>query len=249
MQIYATTACWPGLGYSDAVRRLLAGTEEPLLGRLDTGQVQICPQNFGLFTQETVATLLALSPATRYRLHANTRVEGKTGHCDVADYTPATRADFQAMAGASAWLQAPAYSLHAGRRALCPHLRDLYARTLAIQALFDCPVAVEGLYPAPGDMWLISSWEEYRWLFESGLYYALDLSHLAIVARRTRQLDPGLVRDMLACERCLEVHLSDNDGYVDRHEVLRQEPWWWRHLEAVHAQAVIFSEGNQRRSP
>jgi hypothetical protein len=55
------------------------------------------------------------------------------------------------------------------------------------------------------------------------------------------------VRDMLACERCIEVHVSANDGRGDWHQVCEQPPWWWPLLQYINPKAVVFSEGNHRR--
>ena len=53
--------------------------------------------------------------------------------------------------------------------------------------------------------------------------------------------------ELLACERCIEVHVSDNDGRGDWHQVCESTPWWHELLAHVHAGAVVFSEGNHRR--
>jgi len=119
------------------------------------------------------------------------------------------------------------------------------ANVLRIEERCGIPVGVEGLYPAPGDRWLLSTWADYEWLLESDLHYAIDLSHLAIVARHERCEDLALARELVSNERAIEVHVSDNDGRADRHTTLARQPWWWPVLEDVHPAAVIFSEGNQ----
>jgi sugar phosphate isomerase/epimerase len=111
--------------------------------------------------------------------------------------------------------------------------------------LFECQVAVEGHYPSKGDALLVSNWGEYRRLFESGVPYALDLSHLNIGTEQSRSRDDGLVAEMLACERCIEVHVSDNDGTGDWHRVCDRQPWWYRLLTHAHPGAILISEGNQ----
>ena len=64
---------------------------------------------------------------------------------------------------------------------------------------FDAPVAVEGHYPERNaHPWLISTWEEYAGLRDSGVPYALDLSHLHILATRTGCHETTLVAEMLA---------------------------------------------------
>lgn len=152
---------------------------------------------------------------------------------------------FARAARVSQHLRAPAYTAHAGRRAesSLPEMLD-NARRCA--DLFGCPVGVEGHYPSRGDTWLVSNWQEYRAMFESGVPYALDLSHLNIVAHHTGCLERGLVAEMLACERCLEVHVSANDGTGDQHAVCDTPPWWLTLLRHAHRDAVVFSEGNHR---
>lgn len=114
---------------------------------------------------------------------------------------------------------------------------------------FGCPVAIEGMYPAKHAAYLISTWAEYRALFDSGLPYALDLSHLNIVAVQSGVRHDALVADMLACERCREIHVSDNDGTGDQHRVGTSPAWWWPLLARAHPGAVIFSEGNRNTTP
>jgi hypothetical protein len=92
---------------------------------------------------------------------------------------------------------------------------------------------------------LLSTWADYEWLLGSDLHYAIDLSHLAIVARHERREDVSLARELVSNERAIEVHVSDNDGRADRHTTLVRHPWWWPVLDDVHPAAVIFSEGNQ----
>jgi hypothetical protein len=82
---------------------------------------------------------------------------------------------------------------------------------------------------------------------ESGVPYAIDLSHLHILACHSGVRDDALVRDMLACERCIEVHVSANDGRGDWHQICQRPPWWWPLLRHINPKAVVFSEGNHRR--
>jgi hypothetical protein len=113
--------------------------------------------------------------------------------------------------------------------------------------LMGCPVAVEGQYPTPDDEWLVSSWDEYRQLLDSDVCFALDLSHINILAHRSGRRDDGLVAEMLASDRCTEVHLSRNNGERDSHSVCDQPEWWTPLLKHIHPGAVVFSEGNHRR--
>jgi hypothetical protein len=84
-------------------------------------------------------------------------------------------------------------------------------------------------------------------LLESGAHYALDLSHLHIVATASGYVEWGLLQELLASPKCLEVHLSGNDGSADQHHALdvASVPWWWVLLADVNPNAVLFSEGRQ----
>lgn len=243
MKVHGTTACHPGKRFIDACERL-ATTVEPLYGAVSMDHVQLCPQNFGVLDHVLVDDLRSQFPATQFRLHANTRVSpfSRPGCGDASDYESNVR-HFDNIVAVSRDLDAPAYSLHAGERENAT-LEQMRANVLDLQERMDVPVAVEGLYPQ-GGKWLVDSWAEYEWLYWSGLYYALDLSHLNIVARK-EGLRTDLVASMLRDSRCLEVHISDNDGTRDAHAVCTKPAWWAPLLEGrrVHLDTIIFTEGN-----
>ncbi|NKA33292.1 hypothetical protein ACQVRY_13815 [Ralstonia pseudosolanacearum] len=243
MNACLSLACWPGLDYGRVPEVLARTHTEPLFDTLSMAHVQLVPQTVGLLDEARADGLLAVSPATRLRLHANVRVLPRHRLADLSTFD-ADRDWFEQAARISQRLGAPAYSAHAGyrRNATLAQVLD-NARRCA--DLFDCPVAVEGLYPDRHGAQLVSTWNEYRALFESDVPYALDLSHVNIVAHRFGRED-GLVADMLACERCIEVHVSDNDGTGDWHRVCHKPPWWYRLLAYRHPDAVVFSEGNHR---
>ncbi|MGD7164680.1 hypothetical protein, partial [Ralstonia pseudosolanacearum] len=236
---------WPGLDYG-RLPEVLANTHtEPLFGELSTEHVQLVPQTIGLLDEARADELLTAFPATHFRLHANVRVLPQHRMADLSTFD-ADRDWFEQAALISQRLGATAYSAHAGyrRNATLAQVLD-NARRCA--DLFGCPVAVEGLYPdRHGAQW-VSTWDEYRVLFEAGVPYALDLSHLNIVAHRYGRED-GLVAEMLACELCIEVHVSDNDGTGDWHRVCGTPPWWYPLLSYLNPHAAVFSEGNHRRA-
>lgn len=243
-------AAFPGLDYAQALQRgLVEECNEPLLGVLSTEHVQLVPQGCRQqLTMELAQEICKTFPSSRFRLHANVRVL-KSHHLygDLASWTRFPEY-FAELARISRGINAPAYSAHAGERAL-GNLGVVVEAAQRAADLFGCPVAVEGHYPTPGEpgRWNIASWEEYRMLFESGVPYALDLSHLNIVAHRSGSQQHSLVTEMLACERCIEIHLSDNDGRGDQHQVLHRGPWWWRLRPYFNPNAIVFSEGNQKR--
>ncbi len=245
MKAHVSLACWPGLRHEDAARHLADPPVEPCFGQLSTEQVQLVPQSMGLLDEGLADALRAACPGTRFRLHANVRVLPRHVMADLSGFALHT-GWFAQAARISQRLGAPAYTAHAGRRSQAT-LAGMLDNARRCAEVFGVPVGVEGHYPTPGDTWLISNWEEYRTLFESGVPYALDLSHLHIVAVQSGRREESLVAEMLACERCLEVHVSANDGRGDWHAVCTEPPWWLPLLRHVHPGAVIFSEGNHRR--
>lgn len=250
--VNATTACFPGLTHPDALQRLLDGTSEPGLGRLDLTQCQLCPQNHGMLTADTLHTLHTMAPNTQFRLHANVRVDPLSHRGqDASSFRPSATPYYTTLATLSRSLRAPAYTLHAGSRANAD-LDRLRTNVLAIQACFDIPVGIEGMYPTTRDEYLLTRWDDYQWLLNSDLFFVVDLSHLNIVTRTERRRDEPLLLALLTAPRCLEIHLSDNDGRHDQHTPIGTTlPWWWPILEEarhITDAPILFTEGNQFRS-
>ena len=243
-RVNISLAAYPGLAFHEAMDRALRDApEEPVLGKLQVQDTQLCPQNRGILTPEYADLLLNLYPGTRFRLHANVRVQPSRKILDWSSY--GQDLDYwNALANMSRLLHAKAYTAHAGRRSEAS-LDDILEFAKRAEDLFDCPVGIEGHYPTPNDVFLISHWEEYQKLFESGVNYVVDLSHLHIVAEQSGRRESTLVQEMLACERCIEVHVSGNDGTKDQHRTLSSEPWWWPLMEYIHPAATLFSEGIQ----
>lgn len=244
----ASLACWPGLGHFEAAALAQQGAVEPLFGALSVEHVQIVPQSAGVFGLGLAEAFREAWPRTTFRLHANVRVLPERRVADLSGFDE-HRAWFDQAARVHRTLGAEAYSAHAGERARSS-MRSMLDGARRCADLFGCPVAVEGHYPLPGPdpyRLLVSTWTEYRELLESGVPYALDLSHLNILAHRSAFTETTLVAELLASERCLEVHVSDNDGSGDWHQVCERMPWWWPLLSHVQPCAVVFSEGNHRR--
>lgn len=245
-EICISLACWPGASLIEATQACLdEPLHEPLWGRLSARHVQIVPQTRTTLDEEWIEALVARYPDTQFRLHANVRLQAFGRIVDLSDY-PQERAWFERAAQLSRLLRAPAYSAHSGRRAQAS-LAQIFDAARALSELFECPVAIEGQYPTRDGAWLIDSWEEYRALLESGVPYALDLSHIKILAHRSRRLEHSLLQDLLQSPQCIEVHVSDNDGLHDSHAMCAlPAPWWIEFLPYANENAIIFSEGNQR---
>lgn len=247
--VNCSLASWPSMSAKLALERAMAGVTEPAIGRLATRHIQICPQNRGTLTLSRVEELQAIAPKTQFRLHANVEVvEGMRVPWDLGDvHKPERFPYFESLASVSAALNAPAYTLHAGVRQADYDLKQMSDNLKRLADTFECRVGVEGLYPHPRKDQLISSGSEYRWLLESGLDYALDLSHIHIVATAEGGFDHVLLQELLGSTRCLEIHVSHNDGSRDQHKPLHESVWWFGLVdEFSHKDAVIFSEGNHR---
>lgn len=245
-QINLSLASFPLTRFVPALMLGMNGVSEPLLGNLVLDHVQLCPQNLGVLTEEAADELMAMSPETRFRLHANVRVLRPMVFCDASNFEQHPEW-FGKAASISKRLNAPAYTIHAGDRKNCS-METMLDNVKRVQDLFQCPVGVEGLYPSKtGDAYLVSTWAEYRQVLESGVNFALDLSHLNIVGHKLGYFDHDLVREMLASPQCIEIHISDNDGNGDQHQTLSSKPFWFDYLDLANPNSVIFSEGNQLR--
>jgi hypothetical protein len=211
-------------------------------------KIQLCPQHRYHLDDELADTLMEAFPGTQFRLHASVRVQKP--HIIVDASTPAsTEVDdyFTLVASLSKRFGSSVYSLHAGERKNCS-LDEMAERIQRLQDRMGMVVAVEGLYPNAHRPQLLDSWQEYGWLLNSGLSYALDLSHVQIIAAREKRIETGLLREMLASPRCVEVHLSNNDGFVDSHQPILDTArlWWWNELAHAHVDTDFFTEGNVR---
>lgn len=245
-EVQISLAAFPGMRHEQAAEEAICGApEEPLWGRVGHKHVQLVPQSFGLLDEGLCESLTQAFSQTQFRLHANVRVLPKHVVAELSGLD-LHQEWFEQAARLSRMLKAPAYTAHAGSRAESS-FDSMLEKARRLADMFECPVGVEGHYPSKSDAMLVSSWEEYRLLFESGVPYALDLSHLNIVACHSGREETNLVREMLACERCIEVHVSENDGKGDSHQVCRKAPWWHPLVPYINDGAVIFTEGNHRR--
>lgn len=245
--VNAATACFPGMTVKTAIEAIIAGASEPMIGTLASSHIQCCPQNLGHLSEAVCEDLRASFPESKLRLHANARALPHHVRYDASTFSDDTRYYYEALADRSRRLGATTYSLHAGFKRNCtlPQMIDNLRR---IQDIFgDVQVAVEGLYPNKTNPQLMDTWDAYQAVLDAGVPLAIDVSHTKIVARAEGSVDEGLLRDLLASPTTIEVHLSDNNGVADHHDILRREPFWWHLLPTMNANAVVFSEGNQLR--
>lgn len=248
--VYLSLAAYPGMRHERAMQTATSSSragelKEQALGNIKMNHVQLVPQNFGQLTLEFAQSLTLAYPSTHFRLHANARVMQSHRVADLSNL-PSNLDWFTQAAKVSKALKAKAYTAHSGTRANAT-LEQMLENTRRVADLFGCAVGVEAQYPTKDDSLLVSSWQEYRQVFDSGVPYAVDLSHLNIVAVKSGYRQDSLVKEMLACERCIEVHVSHNNGYGDTHQVCDTQPWWFPMLEYIHPQATVFTEGNHLR--
>lgn len=249
MKINAVSACWSSLPYEMAIQNIADGTVEPILGQLYSEHVQLCPQHPDHISEELIERLMDKFTQIQFRLHSDVRLVNKRGiTIDLIDFNSDTQWYFETLAKYSKQMNAPLYSLHAGTRRDYS-IEDLFYKAQKLQEIFECPVAIEGHYPFSNNKYLINSWSEYEALYRSGLNYALDLSHLNIVAQREGWQD-DLTVEMLSSKQCREIHISFNEGHLDNHMIAteNQTPLWEKWKEMIiksQSTADIFSEGNQ----
>ena len=243
MKVNVSLGALPCYRFEEAIITALEGLSEPALGELSTNHLQLCPQNLGYLSEE-LATEIARKYPSQFRLHANVRVLPKMIFSDASNFKD--NQEWFVQAGkVSQLLNAPAYTVHAGDRANCD-LLTMFDNVRAMEDMFCCDVGVEGLYPTKSNKYLLSNWNEYSTLLDSGIKYALDLSHLNIVVHHSGKQETGLVSELLQSENCIEVHLSGNDGEGDSHSALDNSVWWFDLLNKANPKATLFSEGNQR---
>lgn len=242
-------AAFPGRRHEEAIGLALALSQkeiaESAIGQLHVDHIQLVPQNFGILDEEMLDLLVEAAPNTAFRLHANVRVLRSHRFADLSNMRK-NMDWFERSAAISQRLKAPAYTAHSGKRSDAT-MEQLLDNARRCADLFGCPVGIEGQYPSAKEDLMVSTWHEYRTVFESGVPYVLDLSHINILAHQSGQRNESLLSEMLSCERCIEVHLSDNDGTGDWHQVCEQTPWWFPLLDYINATAVVFSEGNHLR--
>ncbi|WP_019025540.1 MULTISPECIES: TIM barrel protein [unclassified Thioalkalivibrio] len=226
---------------------------DPWFGSLSFDHIQICPQNcLGELTVDRALQMAADYPDTRFRLHANVRLSGKHSLRRDANRIHLDQAYIDEMQQVTRALGAPAYVLHPGRRAKGEPERAIqrvFRNTLDLEQRLGIPVGIEGQYPvtSPQQHWF-HDWEGYRALLEGPCHFAIDLSHLNIVASKTGRWDWALLRDLVQSPRCIEVHVSDNDGTRDQHSPMdtAAPPAWGSVLSSVQPGAAIFYEGVMR---
>ncbi len=221
---------------------LTTAPKDPVLGPLSVRHLQLCPQSRGKIDEDVAAMLRREFPDVSWRLHANVQLDDRQRVVDLVDMSR-EREWFSRVRRVSEALGAEVYSAHAGRRRGSHSMKALIVETLQLEDRLGMPVAIEGHYPTPDHDWLVDCWAEYRWLFDSGCRYVIDLSHINILAAQSGLYNLEMLKEALASPNCLEVHLSHNNGIRDDHLPLEDEPWWLHLLSYTNPNATLFYEG------
>lgn len=243
MKMQAASAVAPVTPHIIALEHIASGLEDEVLGKIHMDKVQICPQHAGYVGDKLIDQLLDKYPTTEFRLHASPKLKGLNSGARYVSNARENEDYFKLADSINRRFGSSGYSIHAGERSQCS-FEQMLDNLDWIQQISQTPISVEGLYPSSSNRWLMSSWQEYERVAEKGFHYALDLSHLNIVAKKHGRNDQ-LVRDLIVSNQCAEVHVSANDGRADSHKPLDDSnlPWWMDILTQERPSAVIFYEG------
>lgn len=250
MKIYATTAQLPGFSFLFALEKITIGLIEPYWGVLSHEHVQLCPQTSGVLTPQMCEKVRSLYPQTTLRLHANARVLNHHVLWDVSTYNTETHFYYKACVDRMLRLGASIFSVHAGYKKNCPKADEFWNNILKLRELVDhqsqgkVTLAVEGLYPSSNMPQWIETWEDYAELLHRKIPFALDMSHLQIVAQHEKKWDNILLKNLIESSLCKEIHVSQNNGKADQHKSMNSSPIWEKYLLLSHPDTHIFSEGN-----
>lgn len=242
--MHAASAIAPGIPHVRALAAIAEGLSDPVLGPISMAKVQLCPQHNGRISEDLVEKLSSAYPETELRVHAAPKLTDAPIAHVYASNLPQYDVWVGRLVDLTKRMGSGGYSIHAGLRSEST-MDEMIDNACRLQdRLPDTRVAIEGLYPAGSNRWLMSSWAEYEQVANSAIGFALDLSHLNIVARKHGRED-ALVEDLIAHPGCVEVHVSHNDGRMDAHQVLEpaEEPWWMPMIAKANPAADFFYEG------
>lgn len=243
------SSCFPGTHYAESVSLLYEkGLTDNILKSFSFEHMQLCPQQKGVIDVELIDKFKRLYPDTKFRYHANVRLYPKIFFFDASSNlkSPDVIEYVERLGQAHYWLKPDVYSFHAGSKKA--KFQEMISNVLYLQDFLKIPVAVEGLYPSRNDNWHLSSVKEYELLLKLDVFYAIDLSHIQIVANAEGVLPKDLIKELIESKRCLEIHVSDNDLVSDSHRQMKKSRWWMDILNEanIDKNAVIFCESDQR---
>ena len=252
LKINATSANFPGFSYLEAINLANANIKEGILGKISADHMQLCPQNKGQIT-ENFAEKIKNDFAIQFRIHANARLLEHLFFFDTSNdlNEEKTQKYLKKLKKINKIINAPIYSYHAGRN---QSWQQAFEQTLKLQDYLKIPVALEGIYPNK-HTYAIADLNDYQKFLNNQIFYAIDLSHLNIVWHHNRhniKFDDflSLTKQLINNNHCLEIHLSDNNGHDDQHQICLKSNWWLEIIKnlKLNKNCQVFSEGDQRKN-
>ncbi len=249
-KISPASACFPGYPLETAINFLFQKKPaEPFIKKWNYSNIQLCPQHIGFISEKSATEFLSKYQNTNFRLHANARLFTKLKPFDAGSDIKENEEYIINLKKISTILCSNAYSYHAPTSVFFNwgQIRD---NVLRLQDFLEIPVAIEGLYPMKKKTYWDNSFKIYETFFNSDLNYALDLSHLNIAYQQMEMAEQKefteLAIKMINDKKCLEIHISGNDGIHDEHKPIKGDEWWFNVLQNLKNQnAIIFCESKQ----
>lgn len=253
MKISPATSIYPGKTIQMAIINIL---KQPLIKDKpfendvwDFSHIQICPQHIGYLTKKQLEKIQENHLNTKFRLHANVRVQNELIFFDASDNLKDKKEYIEKLKALIMTLKNDIYTYHAPQRKMISW-EEIKKNVLSLQDYFNIQVGIEGLYPVEKfqDIWS-NSLLGYEQLMNSGLFFVVDLSHLNILYHyQKNDLEDikNLTKELLNHQNCIEVHISGNNGKYDQHHIIEDKNIWWLDiLKNSKYQKTIFCESKQ----
>lgn len=248
--ICPASACFPGYPLETSVGLIYSKKpKEYFIENWDLSHIQLCPQHIGFITDKSANELKLKYPKTNFRLHANTRLFPKLKQFDAGSNIQDEADYILKLKTISNTLKSKSYSYHAPTSEMF-NWQEIRNNVLFLQDYLQIPVAIEGLYPMKKTTYWDDSFSVYETFFNSDISFALDLSHLNIayskMCKNKQKEFSELAIKMINSPKCLEIHISSNDGTHDEHKTINSEEWWFNVLNKLeNTNTVIFCESKQ----
>lgn len=248
--ISPASACFPGYPLETSIKFLFEKEPtEKFIKNWNYDHIQLCPQHIGFISEKSAKEFSSKYQNTNFRLHANARLFTKLKPFDAGSNLKENEEYIHNLKKISTILCSKAYSYHAPMSDFFNWwgIRD---NVLRLQDFLGIPVAIEGLYPMKKKTYWDNSLKIYETFLNGDLNYALDLSHLNIAYQQMKIVEQKefteLAIKMINDSKCLEIHISGNDGVHDKHTPITGDEWWFNVLEQLTNQnAIIFCESKQ----
>lgn len=233
------TSCYPGFNVEAATRQIVNDFSL-------TKYIQLCPQNnTEIITTDLLKSIRMEYPTIQFRFHANPRITKNYLLVDLSsDFrTKKNKEYITTMRNMNDILGGSDYTIHAGDN---KNIKQIEYRVNYLSDFFGCKVGVEGLYTGIRG-YSLNSWSQYaELLIKTKINYAIDLSHINIIAKNESYNDFPLLAELLSSDRCIEVHISGNDGYCDRHEIYRSDDlyvnFYLDNMSRFNFKSILFLE-------